>query len=197
MWNRKTIITKFQQLTNITCQGWCMMRRAGRGGSRRQKGSARPLGALLLFITSRAVKILLLLGKGSLDGRFSLCCRFSLWSVHDDYHNDDGYLLVVMRICKWLFCVHDEEDDDGDNDDDEDDDDRSCSAQLFLPWWAVGGTRWLLPSSSFTLDNNRSFFVIFIICINIIFCNINIVIFISRNGRSDDQFFVLTNTSLQ
>ena len=110
-----------------------MMRRAGRGGSRRQKGSARPLGALLLFITL-PVKILLLLGKGSLDGRFSLCCRFCLRSVHDDYHNDDGYLLVVMRICKWLFCVHDDEDDDdGDNDDDEDDDDQSCSAQLFLP----------------------------------------------------------------
>ena len=109
------------------------MRRVGRGGSRRLKGSARPLGALLLFITL-PVKILLLLEKGSLDGRFSLCCRFCLRSVHDDYHNDDGYLLVVMRICKWLFCVHDEEDgDDVDNDDDEDDDDRSCSAQLFLP----------------------------------------------------------------
>ena len=100
MWKRMTIITKFQQLTNITCQGWCMMRRVGRGGSRRQKGSARPLGALLLFITL-PVKILLLLGKGSLDGRYSLCCRFCLWSVHDDYNNDDGYFLVVMRICWW------------------------------------------------------------------------------------------------
>lgn len=103
MWKRMTIITKFQQLTNITCQGWCMMRRVGRGGSRRQKGSARPLGALLLFITL-PVKILLLLGKGSLDGRFSLCCRFCLWSSHDDYHNDDGYFLVVMRICKCFFA---------------------------------------------------------------------------------------------
>ena len=44
-----TIITKFQQLTNIICQGRCMMRRVGRGGSRRQKGSARPLGAPFTF----------------------------------------------------------------------------------------------------------------------------------------------------
>ena len=41
----------------------------------------------------------------------------------------------MMRLCKWLFCAHDDEDDDddGDDDGDNDDDDRSCSAQLFLP----------------------------------------------------------------